>query len=136
VKQLLIGILGLLLAFAIVAGITATPLVGEVVTLHTRDAAGEWKTTLLWIADAPDGAYLRAGGPETGWLQRLRTDPVGRLERKGELADIRLVPAPTMRQQLNDLMAEKYGWADAFVGMLGNPEGSLPLRVERSAAGS
>jgi len=115
----------------VVAGITATPLVGEVVTLHTRDASGEWTTTPLWIVDTPGGEYLRAGNPESGWVQRLRADPAVRLERKGQVADVRLVPEPAMRDDVNAQMAEAYGWADGFVGIVGDHANALPFRVNR-----
>ena len=56
--------------------ITATPLVGEVVTLHTRDSGGDWETTPLWIVDLEGGSYLRAGSPdESGWVTRARANP-------------------------------------------------------------
>lgn len=130
-KRIIAIVLALLLAFVVVAGITATPLVGEVVTLHTRDAAGEWQTTPLWIVDTPGGEYLRAGNPESGWVARLRAEPAVRLERGGQLADVRLVPEPAMLDEVNARMAESYGWADTFVGMMGDHAGALPFRVNR-----
>ncbi|MDJ0868141.1 MAG: hypothetical protein QNK03_18690 [Myxococcota bacterium] len=127
----ILGVLGaLVLLFLLVAGITATPLVGEVVTLHTREG-GEWKTTPLWIVDAEGVEYLRAGSAESGWLVRSRADPTVRLERAGGVVDVALVEAPDMRGEVNDRMAEKYGWADGFVGMMGDHAASLPLRVDR-----
>ena len=127
-----LGVIGVfVLLFVVVAGITATPLVGEVVTLHTREG-GEWKTTPLWIVDAAGAGYLRAGNPESGWVARFRADPAARLERRGELLDVALVEAPDMRREVNDLMAAKYGWADGFVGMMGDRAAALPLRVDRS----
>ena len=130
-KRVLGVVGGLVLLFIVLAGITATPLVGEVVTLHTREG-GEWKTTPLWIVDVAGDEYLRAGDPESGWVARFRTDPTARLERRGELVDVTLVEAPDMRREVNDRMAAKYGWADRFVGLMGNRAASLPLRMERS----
>jgi hypothetical protein len=63
---------------------------------------------------------------------RLRADPGARLERRGELYDVSLVEAPDMRDEVNERTAAKYGWADAFVGMLGDRAAALPLRVERT----
>ena len=122
------AVFGLFLAVAI---ITATPLVGEVVTLHTRDAGGDWETTPLWVVDTPEGTYLRAGTPESsGWVLRWQQDPAAKLERQGKLRDVRLIGEPTKRQSIHARMADRYGWADAFVGLLGDRSGALPLRVE------
>ena len=58
------------IALSIISG---TSRVGEVVTLHTRAADGEWQTTPLWIVDFGDASYLRAGAPDgSGWVTRLR----------------------------------------------------------------
>lgn len=83
---MIIGVGILLAAFVSVLIITATPLVGEVVTVHTHGADGEWETTPLWIVDLDNTSYLRAGTPEgSGWFTRLQANPDVRLERAGEL---------------------------------------------------
>ena len=135
-KIALLSLLALVLALAILGVITATPLVGEVVTLHTLDEAGEWKTTPLWIVESPDGGeYLRAGDAGRGWVVRMRANPSIRLERSGETAAVTIVSAPGMVKTVHDLMAEKYGWADDFVTLMA-PDRSraLALRVERGSA--
>jgi len=131
-KNLLI-IVGLLVAaFLAVSIINATPLVGEVVTLHTRDADGEWQTTPLWIVDLANASYLRAGTPDgSGWVTRLRANPQVRLDRSGEVEDVRLVEEPPQLQTVHAEMAEKYGWADDFVALMsGDRTKSLALRIE------
>jgi len=119
--------------------ITATPLVGEVVTLHTKDTDDAWRTTPLWIVDLGPDAYLRAGGPDSGWVIRSRSHPEARLERSGKLLDVTLVEEPTRLDAVHAKMAEKYGWADDFVTLVsGDRAQSLPLRVNirREAATS
>lgn len=131
VKAILSVVVAALVVFLVLAGITATSLVGEVVTLHTREG-GEWKTTPLWIVDVGTGEFLRAGNPESGWVLRYRADPSARLERRGELADVTLAEEPGMNPEVTRLMAEKYGWADDFVGLMaGDRSQALPLRVVR-----
>jgi hypothetical protein len=112
--------------------ITATPLVGEVVTLHTRGSGGEWQTTPLWIVDLDKGPYLRAGTPDgSGWITRIRSNPEAKLEHSGQLLAVTLVEEPTRLQEVHAKMAEKYGWADGFVALMsGDRADSLPLRVE------
>lgn len=126
-------VIGLLVAcFLALVIITASPLVGEVVTLHTRDAGGEWQTTPLWIVDLEGGAYLRGGSPdESGWITRLRANPLAQLDRAGQLRAVTFVEQPARLQEVHDAMAEKYGWADGFVNLLtGDRSQDLPLRVE------
>jgi hypothetical protein len=130
-KAALIALGVILGAFLLVAIITATPLVGEVVTLHTRAPSGSWETTPLWIVDTPDGAYLRAGSPEgSGWVRRWQAEPIAKLERNGKLGAVKLTAEPKRRETINALMAARYGWADVFVGLMSDRSGAMPLRVE------
>ena len=129
-----VGIIaGSLFAVFVAASIiTATPLVGEVVTLHTHGTDGEWETTPLWIVDFDQTSYLRAGTPDgSGWVTRLRADPAVRLERAGELHDVRLLEEPSQLQAVHRKMADKYGWADDFVALMsGDRSLSLALRID------
>lgn len=128
----ILAVVGVLVAcFLALAIITATPLVGEVVTLHTRDSGGEWQTTPLWIVDLGSDAYLRAGAPDSGWVTRVRANPDAKLERSGKLQQVLLVESPGQLDEVHSQMAEKYGWADEFVTLVsGDRADSLPLRVE------
>lgn len=130
-RRVLIAVGVVVGAFLALALITATPLVGEVVTLHSRGPDGGWQTTPLWVVDAPGGVYLRAGTPEgSGWVERVRANDVVRLERGGELREARLVASPELREQINRQMADKYGWANSFVSLMGDHAAALPFRVE------
>lgn len=134
-KVALLALGAVFVGFLAVSIITATPLVGEVVRLHTRAPGGGWETTPLWIVDTEEGTYLRAGSPETsGWMLRWHDDPAVRLERGGDVKDVRLLAEPEKRQSINQRMSERYGWADDFVGIMGDRTASLPLRVEFVAA--
>ena len=47
---------------------------------------------------------------------------------------MRLVEEPAQLQAVHDKMAEKYGWADAVVGLMsGDRSKALPLRIEVQA---
>ena len=48
---------------------------GEVVELDTYDARGNRFTTPLWVVDLHGEPWLRAGDPESAWLQRMRRNP-------------------------------------------------------------
>ncbi len=131
-KNALIGIGVLFAALVAVSIITATPLVGEVVKLHTRGADGGWETTPLWIVDLGDAAYLRASTPEgSDWVARLRANPEVRLERAGKLSDVRVIEEPAQLQRVREEMAAKYGWADDFIALIGGDRGtSMAFRLQ------
>jgi len=133
----ILAVLGILFACLLAVGfVTATPLVGEVVTLHTREAGGEWQSTPLWIVDLEDGSYLRAGQPaESGWLKRWSANGQARLERSGEVFDVTLVEAPSRFREVHAGMAEKYGWADDFIFLMRDVNDTLPLRAEVGSGG-
>jgi hypothetical protein len=131
-KNVLIIVGTLVAVFLALSIVAATPLVGEVVTLHTRDGDGEWQPTPLWVVDFGDASYLRAGAPDgSGWVTRLRADPQVRLERSGKVEDVRLVEEAPQLQAVHAAMAAKYGWADDFVAIMsGDRTQSLALRIE------
>jgi hypothetical protein len=128
----LLKVLGALLGvFVALVIITGTSLVGEVVTLHTRGAGDAWETTPLWIVDAADGSYLRAGQAASGWVTRFHANPEVKLERADTLAPVTLVETPEAVAAVNQMMASKYGWANTFVGLLaGERSQALALKVE------
>ena len=129
----ILTVLGLVVAcFLALVVVTATPLVGEVVTLHTLDADDAWQTTPLWIVDLDSGSYLRAGTPdESGWLNRLRANPKARLERSTKVEEVTLIESSAQREEVHLAMAAKYGWADAFVALVsGDRNDSLSLRID------
>ena len=122
------ALVGVFVALVIITG---TSLVGEVVTLHTQDTEGVWQTTPLWIVDAQDGAYLRAGQPSSGWVTRFRSNSLAKLERGDETRPVRLVETPDAVPAVNMMMSAKYGWANDFVGLMsGDRSKSLALKVE------
>ncbi|MFB0976984.1 MAG: hypothetical protein QMC73_04905, partial [Myxococcota bacterium] len=57
---------------------------GEVVRLITQDTVGQPIDTQLWIADLPDGIYLRAGSSDVKWLSRLESGGAPALEREDQ----------------------------------------------------
>ena len=76
---------------------------GEVVIVTTIDSEGRPHETRLWIVDHERG------------------EQVGRY-----LAQ----PQPWQRETINSLMAEKYDWAEWYIGLVFNRERSIPIRLE------
>ena len=102
---------------------------GEVVVLSTQGSGDEPEETRLWVVDLDGFQYLRAGQPESAWLNRLQaTSRVG-VERGDDRMAYDAVPEPERRDEINALMATKYGWADAFIGKLFGRADATPVRL-------
>ncbi|MGH0033354.1 MAG: nitroreductase/quinone reductase family protein [Myxococcota bacterium] len=128
VKRLALLLLGLLLALAV--GQLVASESGEVVVLTTSDAEGESHTTRVWVVDYEGQPWLRAGAEIQEWYQRLLADPSVEVERNWTKEAYTAVPVPTAQRTINDLMFEKYGWADAFIAVLYGRDDSVPIRLD------
>ena len=155
--RLVVRIVVVLLALLVAIG--ATELVasesGEVVVLRTVDEAGGTKETRLWIVDdgshvvgllgdgahqsdarpgaiTADGshAWLRAGHEGAGWYVHLLARPDVEFVRGGEAQPARANPEVGARERVNGLMRQKYGWADAYIGMLFGRDDAIPIRLD------
>lgn len=103
---------------------------GEVVVLTTRDHNGKPLRTRLWVVDLEEQAWLRAGAARSTWFARLQANPRVALERHAVSGSFRAVPAVDMREQINELMSRKYGWADDYIGLMFDRKHSVPVRLE------
>jgi hypothetical protein len=124
----LLVVLGILLALAI-----GTYLAGEqteVVVLRTFDAQGTVHETKMWAVDHQGAVWVRVANPERGWYQRLLAQPRALLVRDGRTAAVRAVPdeSPAARTAIDAAFAEKYGWVDAWYGLLLR-RGAVPVRL-------
>ena len=115
------ALLGLGIVLALLVAFAATLMVlsewGEVVVLHSRDGAGELRTTRLWVVDDAGAAWLRSSGRERGWFARVAVNPEVELERAGERRTYTavVVDAPETAARVSALMREKYGFTDALI---------------------
>lgn len=130
--RLLLRIVGLLVALVVVVfGLSMVASEsGEVVTLRTNDAEGKPKETRVWVVDDAEKQWLRAGNPQSSWLLDIQRSPIVQVEREGQQALYTAVPQPELRDRLNPLFAEKYGWADAYIGALFGRDDATPIRLD------
>lgn len=103
---------------------------GEVVVLTTQDDAGNPVETRLWIVDHDGYQYLRAGFDGAGWVQRMTANAEVEVVRNGIGAVYTATPDPSKTDTVNRLMAEKYGWADAYIGTIFPRNSTLAFRLE------
>jgi hypothetical protein len=116
--------------------IGASELAEEVVVLHTTDERGRDHRTSLWVVeDELETLWLRAGMPDSSWLQRIEAYPEVELERAGQRAAFTAVPVPEARDRIHQLMRERYGLADQIIGALRDGSESVPVRLDERPVG-
>jgi hypothetical protein len=125
----LVVVVGCLLVFVVGLPMIASES-GEVVVLRTRDAGGSMQETRLWVVEDEGAAWLRSGSPEAGWFQRLSAEPEVEVVRHDATLPMRAVPVPQAQTRINELMLEKYGWADRYIGLLFGRDDSVPVRLD------
>jgi hypothetical protein len=101
----------------------ATYLAGEqteVIVLRTFDERGAPHDTRMWIVDQDGVPWVRVANPRRGWYLRLAANPRVQLVRGGATEERRARPDPSRaaRRAGDDAFAAKYGWVDAWYGLL------------------
>jgi hypothetical protein len=92
----------------------------EVVVLRTFDAGGTVHETKLWAVDHEGAVWVRVANPERGWYRRLRAHPRVELVRGGRARAMDAAPdaSPEARRAVDAAFAARYGWVDAWYGLL------------------
>lgn len=103
----------------------------EVVVVHTRDAEGRPQTTRTWVADAEGVAWIEAANPERPFLADVQRGAQLDLERGGDVHHCRatIVPNPEGHARIRELLAQRYGWADCWIGLIADTRRSVALRL-------
>jgi hypothetical protein len=133
VKKIALGA-ALLLAFGLAfAATTLYALEGrEVVVLRTKAADGSLRETRTWVADADGSAWIEAAFADRPFYQQLLADPQIEVVRGGSVRRYRAVPMPNPdgHVRIRHMLADKYGWADWWVGLLTDTSGSIAVRLD------
>jgi hypothetical protein len=130
VKSLLLVSAGVIVLFGL---ITLLALEGfEVVVVHTTDVHGQTRATRTWIADYDGFAWIEAANPEREFYRNIVVHPEIELERRGAARRYHAVPLanPDGHQLIRRLLAEKYGLADWWIGLIADTSRSLAIRLE------
>jgi hypothetical protein len=117
---------------ALFAAVTLVALEGkEVVQLRTTTPDGSVRVTRTWIADADGASWLEAATPDRPFLHDVEYRPDVELVRGGSVLTLRAVPVPgdTGHRTIRRLLAEKYGWADGWIGLLTDTSRSVAVRL-------
>jgi hypothetical protein len=115
------------------AGLTLYALEGrEVVVLRTHTADGTTRETRAWIADDQGASWIEAAVPERPFLQDLVARQEVEVERGGVVGRYRsaAMPNPDGHAHIRQLLAQRYGWADCWVGLLTDTTRSVEVRLD------
>ena len=74
--------------------------------------------------------WLRDGAGGAGWHQRMVANPEVNVSRGEQAFSLSAVPVPEKTAVINQLMNEKYGWADDFIGMMFGRDNSVAIRLD------
>lgn len=133
-RRLAIAAAGVILALALIT--LAALEGGEVVVLRTRAPDGSVRETRTWIADHDGHAWIETANLERPFYLHILADPEVELVRGGEVLSLRAVALP--REQghplIRRLLAEKYGWADVWVGFIADTSQSTAVRLDPATA--
>lgn len=127
VLKILGGLVALLVAVMAMQLIASES--GEVVVVGSQNADGSVSETRLWVVEHDDAQWLR-GSPEAGWYQRITATDEISFTRDGQTEQMRAQTVLGERDTINNLMAQKYGWADQFIGMMFGRDDAIAIRLE------
>jgi F420H(2)-dependent quinone reductase len=123
----------LLLAALTFGGITLYALEGhDVAVLYTYAPDGTPRATRTWVAADGDTLWVEAAFPERPFYQQLLANPEVEVERGGIVRRYRArpMPNPDGHTRIRAMLADKYGWADRWVGLLQDTSASVAVKLE------
>ena len=123
----------LCLAALVFGAITLYALEGhEVIVLRTHAPDGTTRATHTWVADDGGALWVEAAFAERPFFQHLLANPAVEVERGGAIRSYRATPVPNPdgHVRIRALLAQKYGWADCWVGLLQDTSQSVAVRLE------
>ena len=104
---------------------------GGVAVLRTERLDEDPRETHVWWVEADGALWLEAATPERAFLAELRRFPVAVLERDGQEAPFHtdIVDTPDALARVRAAMRAKYGWRDAWVGVLQDTSRAVAVRL-------
>ena len=104
----------------------------EVVVIRTGSADGSVRETRIWIADEDGSWWLEAASAESPWYRDVLANPSVEIVREGRMLRASVIPEPGEdgHRKIRRLFRQKYGLADAWIGLIQDVSGSILIRVE------
>jgi hypothetical protein len=119
-----------LAAFAAATGLALEA--GGVAVLETRAPDGTPRTTRVWLAEEDGSLLVEAASAERPWYRDVLLDPLVSVARDGRVEAFRAVPEPGAagHRRIREGLRARYGWRDAWVGLIQDTSGSILVRLE------
>jgi hypothetical protein len=104
-----------------------------VAVLGTRAADGSVRETRVWAVEQDGALWVEAATPERPWYRDVLREPAVTLALGGAPEALRAVPVPgaEAHRRLRARLRARYGWRDAWVGMLQDTSRGVAVRLER-----
>lgn len=128
-KRALVLLAALVLAFGALTGWALES--GDVALLMTERAGGGARETHVWWVEDEGAVQLEAATPERAWLAEALAAGEVSLERGGRVERFRpeRLDAPGAHERIRARLRAKYGWRDAWVGLLQDTSRSVAVRL-------
>ena len=107
---------------------------GGVAVIQTQSASGTLRSTHVWYTEPNDELWLEAGTPENAWFQDVQENPAVTFEadRLSGRYVARPVEGPSGHTRIRDLIREKYGFRDRWVGLIVDTSRSVAVQLSRA----
>ena len=118
--------------FGMLAAITLVALESqEVIVLRTFGPTGDVHESRLWVVDDRGETWVEVAEEGKEFYRRLLANPEGEGVRGGVTARSRAMPVASRaaHDRVRALLAEKYGVADAWIGLLVDTSESIAVRL-------
>jgi hypothetical protein len=125
-------VIALVLALAAFGAVTWWALESSgVAVLRTERLDQDARETHVWWVESDGALWLEAATPERGFLSEIRRFPVAILVRAGQEQPFHtdIVDTPDAHARVRAAMRAKYGWRDAWVGLLQDTSRSVAVRL-------
>jgi hypothetical protein len=118
--------------FGLLAATTLVALEGEeVIVLRTFDSAANVQEARVWVADVEGQTWIEVADARKEFYRRMLANPEVEVVRGEETVRYRAVPdlSRAAHDRIRALLANKYGLADRWVGLLVDTSGSIAVRL-------
>ncbi len=130
IRLVTVLLLGLIVFYGVILVASES---GEVLVLSSVDADGKTVETRLWTVEYDGSHWLRAGSPDNAWYVRLLARPEVTFRLGNQSRAATAVPEPEASDAINELMNEKYGWADEVIDFVFGREDAIAIRLVATA---
>lgn len=113
--------------------------------LHTTQPDGSERRTRVWFAEDNGALWVEAATASRAFYLDLAANPVVTIDTRSSplqssSATLRgkaeLMPEPGGHQRVRQLLADRYGWADVWIGLLQDTSASRAVRIMIDTADS